>query len=81
MQDEVNMYGLMTAPLKVERVPIYGNNLNKSKFYSGKIKRQWKTRNAFYHSMQNLFSSSFLFKIKIYGTITLPVVLYGCEIW
>jgi hypothetical protein len=71
----------MIAPLKGERVPIYGNNLKKSKFYSGKIKGCWKSGNAFYHSMQNIFSSSCLFKIKIYGTIILPVVLYGCETW
>ena len=34
--------------------------------------------------MQNLLSSSLLsknLKIKIYRTIILPVVLYGCEIW
>ena len=34
--------------------------------------------------MQNLLSSSLLFKnlkIKIYTTITLPVVLCGCETW
>ena len=34
--------------------------------------------------MQNLLSSSLLskdLKIKIYRTITLPVVLYGCETW
>ena len=34
--------------------------------------------------MQNLLSSSLLFrnlKIKIYRTIILPVVLYGCETW
>ena len=34
--------------------------------------------------MQNLFSSSLLskkLKIKIYRTIILPVVLYGCESW
>jgi hypothetical protein len=36
------------------------------------------------HSVQNLLSSSFLskhLKIKIYRTIILPVVLYGCETW
>jgi hypothetical protein len=35
-----------------------------------------------YHSVQNILSSNFLYdntKIKIYGTIILPVVLYGCE--
>ena len=34
--------------------------------------------------MQNRLSSSLLFKnvkIKIYRTIILPVVLYGCETW
>ena len=34
--------------------------------------------------MQNLLSSRLLsknLKIKIYRTITLPVVLYGCESW
>ena len=34
--------------------------------------------------MQNLLSSSLLsrnLKIKIYKTIILPVVLYGCETW
>ena len=40
--------------------------------------------NAGYYSVQNLLSSSFLskkLKIKIYRTITLPVVLYECETW
>jgi hypothetical protein len=40
--------------------------------------------NACYHSVQNLVSSSLLsknLKIKIYRTIILPVVLYGCETW
>ena len=34
--------------------------------------------------MKNLLSSNLLsknLKIKIYRTIILPVVLYGCEIW
>ena len=34
--------------------------------------------------MQNLLSSSLLsknVKIKIYRTVILPVVLYGCETW
>jgi hypothetical protein len=37
-----------------------------------------------YHSMQNLLSSRLLskiLKIKIYRTIILTVVLYGCETW
>ena len=40
--------------------------------------------NACCHSVQNLLSSSLLsktLKIKIYRTIILPVMLYGCETW
>jgi hypothetical protein len=40
--------------------------------------------NACYHSAQNLLSNSLLSKyleIKIYKTIILSVVLYGCETW
>ena len=43
-----------------------------------------KLRNACYFSVQNLLSSSLLsknLKIKIYRTIDLSVVLYGCETW
>jgi hypothetical protein len=38
--------------------------------------------NACYYSVQNLLSSRLLSKdieIRIYKTIILPVVLYGCE--
>ena len=40
--------------------------------------------NSCYHSVQTLLSSRLLsknLKIKIYKTIILPVVLYGCETW
>jgi len=40
--------------------------------------------NACYHSVQNLLSSRLLsknLKIKLYRTIILPVVLYGCKTW
>ena len=48
------------------------------------IKSRLKSGNACYHSVQNLLSYSLLsknLKIKIYRTIILPVVLYGCETW
>jgi hypothetical protein len=48
------------------------------------IKGRLKSGNACYHSVQNILSSSSLsknLKIKIYRTIILPVVLYGCETW
>ena len=41
-----------------------------------------KSGNACYHLVQNLLSSCLLSnngKIKIFRTIILPVVLYGCE--
>jgi hypothetical protein len=48
------------------------------------IKSRLKSGNVCYNSLQNLLSSSLLsknVKIKIYITIMLPVVLYGCESW
>jgi predicted ABC-class ATPase len=48
------------------------------------IKRRLKLGNACYHLAQNLLSSRLLsknLKIKIYRTIILPMVLYGCETW
>jgi hypothetical protein len=48
------------------------------------IKRRLNSGNTCYHSVQNLLSSSLLSKnlrIRIYRTIILPVVLYGCETW
>jgi hypothetical protein len=47
------------------------------------IKRRLNSGDACYHSVQNLLSSSLLskyIKIRIYKTIILPVVLYGCDI-
>jgi hypothetical protein len=48
------------------------------------IKRRLNSGIACYHSVQNLLSSRLLsrnIKIKIYKSIILPVVLYGCETW
>jgi hypothetical protein len=48
------------------------------------IKSSLNSGNACYHSVQDLLSSSLLSKntkLKIYRTIILPVVLYGCETW
>ena len=48
------------------------------------IKSRLKSDNACYHSVRNILSSSLLsknLKIKIYGTIILPVALYVCETW
>jgi hypothetical protein len=48
------------------------------------INSRLNSRNACYHSVQILLSSRLLsgnVKVKIYKTIILPVVLYGCETW
>jgi hypothetical protein len=48
------------------------------------IKSRLNSGNACYHSVQCLLSSRLLprnVKVKIYKTIILPVVLYGCETW
>jgi hypothetical protein len=48
------------------------------------IKSRLNSGNACYHSVQSLLSSrlsSRNVKVKIYKTIILPVVLYGCETW
>jgi hypothetical protein len=49
-----------------------------------KIKSRLNSGNACYRSVQSLLSSrlpSRNVKVKIYKTIILPVVLYGCETW
>jgi hypothetical protein len=48
------------------------------------MKSRLNSGNACYYSVQNLLSIRRLsknLKIKIYKTIILPVVLYGCETW
>jgi len=48
------------------------------------MKSRLNSGNACYYSVQNILSSRFKSKslnIKIYKTVTLPVVLYGCETW
>jgi hypothetical protein len=48
------------------------------------IKWRLNSGNACYHSDLNLLSSRLLpknVKIRIYKTIILPVILYGCETW
>jgi hypothetical protein len=45
---------------------------------------RWKSGNGCCHSVQNLLSSSLLFKyvkIKIYKNRILLAVLFGCETW
>jgi hypothetical protein len=52
--------------------------------FTNKLKANSTQGNAFYHSVQDLLSSSSLskiIKIKMCRIIILPVVLHGCETW
>ena len=66
----------------MEEFKYLGTTLTDQNSIQAEIKNKLKLGNACYHSVQNLLSSRLLsknLKIKIYGTIILPVVLYGCE--
>jgi hypothetical protein len=66
----------------VEEFKYMGTTLTNQNFIQEEIKGTLKSGNACYHSVQDLLSSSSLsrnLKIKIYRSIILTVVLYGCE--
>ena len=61
-----------------------GTNLTNQNSIAEEIKSRLRSGSVCYHSVQNLVSSRLLsknLKIKIYTTIILSVVLYGCETW
>ena len=67
---------------RVEEFKYLGTTLTNKNSILEEIKIRLRSGNACYHSVQNLLSSGLLsknLKIKIYRTIILPVVLYGCE--
>ena len=69
---------------RVEEFKYLGTTLTIQNSIREEIKSRLRSENACYHSVQNLLSSSLLsrkLKIKIYRTIILPAVLYGCEAW
>ena len=67
---------------RVEEFKYLGTTLANQNSIAEEIKSKLKSRNACYHSVQNLLSSRLLSKnLKIYGPVILPVVLYGCETW
>ena len=69
---------------RVEEFKYQGATLTDQNSIQEEIKSRFKLGNACYHSVQNLLSSRLLSKnlnIKIYRTIILPVVWYGCETW
>jgi hypothetical protein len=73
---------------RVEELEYLGRTLTNHGYAQEEIKSRLKEGNACYHSVQNLLSSSLLFniqkytvKIKIYISIILMIVSYGCETW
>jgi hypothetical protein len=61
-----------------------GTTLTNQNDIHDEIKSRLNSRNACYHSVQNLLSFRLIsksLKIKIYKTVILPVVLYGCKTW
>jgi sorting nexin-29 len=59
-----------------------GKTVTNQNLIQEEIKRRLNSGNACYHSIQNLLLSRLLsknLKIRIYKTIILPLVLYGCE--
>ena len=74
------MYKMQRLEVSGAVRPIYGSWVVRRQT----VKSRLKSGYTCYHSVQNHLSSSLLsknLKIKIYGTIILPVVLYGCETW
>jgi len=69
---------------RVEEFKYLETTLTNQNSITEEIKSRLRSGNACCHSVQNLLPSRLLsknLKIKIYRTIILPVVLYGCETW
>jgi len=67
---------------RVEEFKYLGTILTNQKSIPEEIKSRLKLGDTYYYSVQNLLLTRLLsknLKIKIYRTIILPVVLYGCE--
>jgi len=68
----------------VEEFKYLGPNLKNQNSIQEEIKNRFKSWNACYNSVQNLLSTTLLsknLKTKIYRTVILPFVLYGCKTW
>jgi hypothetical protein len=68
----------------VSQFKYLGTTVRNQKLIQEEINTRLNSGNACYHSDQSLLSPRLLsknLKIRIYKTITLPVVLYGCETW
>ncbi|KAJ4428016.1 hypothetical protein ANN_24030 [Periplaneta americana] len=69
---------------EVEKFKYLGATVTNLNDTREEIKHRINIRNACYYSVEKLLSSSLLsknLKVRIYKTVILPVVLYGCETW
>ena len=84
IQDEFTVWIDNSTFERVEGFKYLGTTLTNQNSIAEEIKSRLRSGNACYHSVHKRLSSRLLsknLKIKIYRTIILPVVLYGCEIW
>jgi hypothetical protein len=78
-------HSVKTDSISIERIEEFkyvGTTLTDQNSIQEEIKSRLKLELTCYHLVQNLLSSRLLsknLKIKIYRTIILPMVLYGCE--
>ncbi|KAJ4425988.1 hypothetical protein ANN_27614 [Periplaneta americana] len=70
--------------LQVEKFKYLGATVTNINDTREEIKRRINMGNACYYSVEKLLSSSLLsknLKVRIYKTVILPVLLYGCDTW
>ena len=86
-QDAGRSHSVKTDNSSFERLEEFrylGTALTNQNSIKEEIKCRLKSGNAWCRSVQNLLSFCLLsknFKIKIYRTVILPVVFYGCVTW
>ncbi|KAJ4443790.1 hypothetical protein ANN_05568 [Periplaneta americana] len=69
---------------EVEKFKYLGATVTNINDTREEIKHRINVGNSCYYSLEKLLSSSLLsknLKVRIYETVILPVVLYGCETW
>jgi len=69
---------------RMEEFKYLGTTVTNQNSIAEEIKSRLRSGSACYHSVQTFLSSRLLsknVKIKVYRTITLPVILCGCKTW